>query len=134
MPDQQSDIEEFYGDGLRHYGKLGMKWGRRMNKVSSVQSRAKAKDDASEDARDAHAALSKAKTKGTAALSNRELQAAITRQNLEKQYAQLNPDAKAQAKKVTNKLLAQLGNQAFSTVSSMAIKAGAKALKASLEK
>lgn len=80
-------MNELVKDIIEHAGVKGMKWGVRKRNVP--------KQGASEDARDAHRALIKAKTSGVEALTNKELNALNSRLNLEQNYAKLsyNPSA-----------------------------------------
>jgi hypothetical protein len=85
-----ADADQF----LEHYGIKGMRWGRRKASVetsSSSASPAAPKPKASADANNAHEYQSRAKAGGLDALSTKELQALVNRQNLEQQYARLNP-------------------------------------------
>lgn len=87
---------------LQHFGIKGMKWGRRRadsNGDGRVDGAAKV-PGASEDFTSATAAKTKAKTFGTHTLSNKELQEVVTRENLMRQYAQLNPREKSKGEKV----------------------------------
>lgn len=78
------------GDELMHYGVLGMKWGVRRDRSSSRSGGAKKRRGSkmSEDARDA----AKLKKKRVSEMSNAELQRLNTRQQLERNHAQLNPN------------------------------------------
>jgi hypothetical protein len=81
-------------DFLSHYGIKGMRWGRRKASVevsSTSATPAAPKPKASTDANNAHEFQSRAKAGGLDALSTKELQALVNRQNLEQQYARLNP-------------------------------------------
>jgi len=80
--------EEFADDFLEHYGKLGMKWGRRSAAPATATN---SQPGASRDAKHVTAITKKVKAGGTQALSNRELKDLTTRMNLEKQYASLRP-------------------------------------------
>lgn len=83
------DVEDF----LAHYGKLGMKWGRRS---------ASAKSKTSED----YASVKKLKKTRARKLSNEELKKAINRMNLEKQYRDLNPKGISKGNKIALTILA----------------------------
>lgn len=73
---------------IKHYGVLGMKWGRRKDKGNSAVS-SKPKAEMSEDAKSAKAAGEKAKSSGVSSLSNKELQSLNERLNLEANYSRL---------------------------------------------
>lgn len=109
---------------LAHFGVRGMKWGKR--KASSVRS-ATSKTRSSADSTESKSAVSKAKKRGLSSLSNKEMQSTITRQNLEKQYSQLNPTKQAKAAKITSKLLGKVGNQVLSVVTAKVINVGVDA-------
>ena len=76
---------------LEHYGVKGMRWGRRKATVEVAHTPAAPKPPASTDAKNAHEFQSRVKSGGVDALSTKELQALVNRQNLEQQYARLNP-------------------------------------------
>jgi hypothetical protein len=85
-------------DFLAHYGIKGMKWGRRRassDDSSSPSSSVKVipieKPKASADASAVSTYKSRVATGGVDALSTKELQQLVNRQNLEQQYAKLNP-------------------------------------------
>jgi len=80
--------EEIVDNFLEHYGKLGMKWGRRK---AAAPTATNSQPGASQDAKHVTAIKRKVDKGGTAALSNRELKDLTTRMNLEKQYAALKP-------------------------------------------
>lgn len=65
------EVENF----LAHYGKIGMKWGRRSGRSVSSD----------------YTSSTKLRKKGHKQLSNEELKSAIGRMQLEKQYKDLNP-------------------------------------------
>jgi hypothetical protein len=125
-----TDTESF----LAHFGVKGMKWGVRKDAAlagtSSVHS-------AHEDAVKAQAAKEKVKVSGVKSLSNEELQALVTRQNLEQNFARLNPAQVTAGKNFAN-TVAQIGqNSVKNTTQRMADKAvqkGADALIDSLSK
>lgn len=88
---------------LAHFGVKGMKWG--------VHRMPSSGGSASEDASRAREISTKAKTGGTKALSNKELQDLITRQNLEQQYARLNPSKTKKAVQLVADILLGVGKQ-----------------------
>lgn len=110
---------------LAHYGVLGMKWGkhkRRPVPVSASRSRSRqngSKPNASnltpfsKDAKNALSYQKVAKTKGTQALSNAQLQALVNRQNLERQYSQLNKPQVSNGQKRAERLLMDVGPSLF---------------------
>lgn len=73
-------------DDVEHSGIKGMKWGVRRSRKEL----AKLKQGPSDDAKEAHKALVKAKISGPEALSNKELNALNNRLNLEQSYARLS--------------------------------------------
>lgn len=100
-------------DFLRHYGIPGMKWGRRRSRPSYEKSTRVAGGSsaprASEDAKKTGSFQARAKAGGTAALSTKELQELVTRQNLEQQYARLNPAPISAGQKIMGSLLPVIG-------------------------
>ena len=80
---------------IKHFGVLGMQWGRRKGRVvtSSVD----------------HIRVASLKKKKLSQLSNDELKAFNTRRNLEKQYAALNPSAITKSKNLVKDTMAGLG-------------------------
>jgi hypothetical protein len=83
---------------LEHYGIKGMKWGRRQassdggsSSTSSVTATPIVKPKASADASAVNTYKSRVAAGGVDALSTKELQQLVNRQNLEQQYAKLNP-------------------------------------------
>lgn len=101
-------------DFLRHYGIPGMKWGRRKARdkpsySKSVKVAGAPAPRASEDAKQASSYKSKVKAGGTDALSTKELQALVTRQNLEAQYARLNPAPVSAGQKIIGSLMPAVG-------------------------
>lgn len=97
-------------DVLSHYGVKGMKWGVRNSEG------APSKPAPSEDAVLAKQYKTTAKKGGSQALSNKELQDLVTRMNLEKQYATLNPTKSKVAKKFVADTLLQVGKQQLTKV------------------
>jgi hypothetical protein len=83
---------------LEHYGIKGMRWGKRKassddgsSSTSSVQATPIEKPKASADASAVSTYKSRVAAGGVDALSTKELQQLVNRQNLEQQYAKLNP-------------------------------------------
>lgn len=74
------------GDELYHYGVLGMKWGVRRDRSSGGSKKRRA-SNMSQDARDA----AQLKKKRVSEMSNAELRRLNDRQQLEQNYARLNP-------------------------------------------
>lgn len=106
---------------LAHYGTKGMKWGVRKRNVP--------KQGPSNDAKDAHRGLVKAKVSGPQALTNKELKAVNERLNLEQNFQRLsyNPSKAKQILDVVFKSGKQV-NDAIAFANSPA----GKALQASL--
>lgn len=100
-------------DFLRHYGIPGMRWGKRKAKPTydkSVKVGGKPRPPrASEDAKASQSYQDKVKAGGTAALSTKELQQLVTRQNLEQQYARLNPAPVSMGQKIMGDLMPVIG-------------------------
>lgn len=105
---------------LKHYGVPGMKWGRRKKYTPSVKINVRRANGStkevktlhpsqlrpiSKDAKNAETFSRIAKTQGTQALSNQQLQALVNRQNLERQYSQLNPKQISAGRQLANSLL-----------------------------
>ena len=85
------EYEENYDDFLKHYGVLGMKWGKRKAR-STVSSNKKPKSTK-------NTTTSKPKPKPTQReLSDEELRAVINRMRLEREYADLQYRASSRAK------------------------------------
>jgi hypothetical protein len=106
-------------DFLRHYGIPGMRWGRhkaRPTYEKSVRVAGGAAPRASEDAKKTGGYQARAKAGGTAALSTKELQELVTRQNLEAQYARLNPAPVSAGQKIIGSLLPAIGPAFMSQV------------------
>ena len=98
---------------LAHYGKKGMKWGRRMARSSE------------------NLATSALRKKPARALTNAQLKEAIGRMKLEKQYRDLNPKGVSKGYKVALGLLAigTTANAAIAfrgTVAGQAVENGVK--------
>ncbi|QFG13616.1 hypothetical protein PBI_SHEPARD_6 [Arthrobacter phage Shepard] len=105
---------------LEHYGIKGMRWGKRKASVET----AKADDDAptakpSADAQAVSTYKSKVASGGVDALSTKELQQLVNRQNLEQQYAKLNPEPISAGQKFMTETLptvlnvAKTGHEAY---------------------
>lgn len=88
---------------LTHYGVLGMKWGRRRGRTTSVS-------NPSSD----HTKAKQLKTKKMSEMSNDELRTLTQRLQLEKQYKDLNVTPKAKGKKIVTEILTNSAKQAAS--------------------
>jgi hypothetical protein len=89
-----------------------MKWGRRKSRPtynSSTRVSGTPAPRASDDAKRTGSYQQKVKAGGTAALSTKELQELVTRQNLEQQYARLNPKPVSAGQKIIGSLLPAIG-------------------------
>lgn len=82
---------------LKHFGVLGMKWGRRRGRSEESRS------------------VSSLRKKSASELTNKELEAAIRRINLEKQYTALNPTFVSRGKAQVSSLLKSMGSKLVST-------------------
>lgn len=106
------DYEENYDDFLKHYGVLGMKWGRRKAR-SNVSSNKKPKSTK-------NTTISKPKPKPSQRqLSDAELRAAVNRLRLEREYAELTYRASSRAK--VESVVKTIGTVATLTTSAMTI-------------
>lgn len=114
-----NELEEI----LEHHGVKGMHWGVRRSAGSSTPPSA--------DAARAAAAKKTVKTSGTKALSNAELQHLVTRMNLERQLAQINPSNKQKAIKFASDLLLGIGKQEVTKIATTVV---AKQVSAALKK
>lgn len=103
-------------DFLEHYGIKGMRWGKR-NASSNVKKAIVTVNGTDHDAGPTRAtpdALTSAGYKarvavgGVHALSTKELQTLVTRQNLEQQYAKLNPEPMSAGQKFMTETLPTL--------------------------
>lgn len=113
---------------LAHFGVKGMKWGRRNHKPSSSVRNVlhphktipknvvhpNQLQPISKDAKNAASYKKVATTKGTQALSNKQLQDLVNRQNLEQQYARLNPAPVSAGAKIWKQLQPVVGAAAQS--------------------
>lgn len=92
---------------LQHHGILGMKWGvrRYQNKDGSLTSAGRKRQKMSDDAKEAKVL----KKKKLSELSNAELRKLNDRQNLERNYKQLNPSIIDKGAKVVVGTAAALG-------------------------
>lgn len=99
-------------DFLEHYGIKGMRWGRRRassddssSTTSSVRATPIEKPKASADASAVSTYKSRVAAGGVDALSTKELQQLVNRQNLEQQYAKLNPEPMSKGQKFMTETL-----------------------------
>lgn len=99
-------------DFLKHYGIKGMRWGRRRassddgaSSTSSVKATPIEKPKASADATAVSTYRSRVAAGGVDALSTKELQQLVNRQNLEQQYAKLNPEPMSKGQKFMTETL-----------------------------
>lgn len=122
VQDSMSNVEKI----LRHYGKMGMRWGVR-NKTG-----APASEHHSTDAKNATATRAKSKTTGIKSLSNKEIQDYLLRLNLEKQFHQTTPSG--QAAKFMKELLLGVGKQQASSLISGSASAASGQLTGKLKK
>ena len=105
------DYEENYDDFLKHYGVLGMKWGKRKAR-STVSSNNKSKSTA--------ITKPKPKSKPTQRrLSDAELRAVVNRMRLEREYADLTYRASSRSK--VESVVRTIGTVAALTTSAVKI-------------
>jgi len=102
---------------LEHYGKKGMKWGRRSASSSSSTGSVSSLHTESAD----HIEVKSLRKKKPSELSNKEMQALVTRMNLEQQHAKLNPTTQMRGQKIAIELISKIGNQAVNAVAQKAI-------------
>ena len=98
-----SFAQEDDDEGLKHWGVLGMKWGRRKNRSGGV-------DTSSED----HRTVSSIKKKRVSEMSNDELKKLTTRLQLEKQYSDLTKKDTNVGMKIVTDILLNTGKQVAS--------------------
>ena len=104
------EYEENYDDFLKHYGVLGMKWGKRKAR-STVSSNKKPKST-----KNTTTSKPKPKPKPTQReLSDEELRAVINRMRLEREYADLQYRASSRAK--VDNVVKTVGTAALLTTS-----------------
>ena len=109
------EYEENYDDFLKHYGVLGMKWGKRKAR-STVSSNNKSKSTAITKPKQ----TPKPKSKPTQRrLSDAELRAAVNRLRLEREYAELTYKASSRAK--VESVVRTIGTVATLTTSALTI-------------
>lgn len=87
-------------DILEHYGVIGMRWGKRKERLSQVVNRIRKKSPAVPDNPDHFKGKPAVRT-----LSNVELKARINRLNLEKQYKQLTAPELSKGQKYVRDML-----------------------------
>jgi len=99
-------------DILKHYGVLGMRWGRKKGDGSSSGKSSKKQDTRSED----YKVVAGIKKKKISEMSNAELQTALSRLNAEKQYRELNKSRASRGKSLIESALSNAGKKALTTV------------------
>ena len=109
------DYEENYDDFLKHYGVLGMKWGKRKAR-STVSSNNKSKNTAITKPKQ----TPKPKSKPTKRrLSDAELRAVVNRMRLEREYADLT--YRASSRSEVESVVRTIGTVAALTTSAVKI-------------
>ena len=109
------EYEENYDDFLKHYGVLGMKWGKRKAR-STVSSNNKSKSTAITKPKQ----TPKPKSKPTKRrLSDAELRAVVNRMRLEREYADLTYRASSRSK--VERVVRTIGTVAALTTSAVKI-------------
>ena len=109
------EYEENYDDFLKHYGVLGMKWGKRKAR-STVSSNNKSKSTAITKPKQ----TPKPKSKPTRRrLSDAELRAVVNRMRLEREYADLTYRASSRSK--VERVVRTIGTVAALTTSAVKI-------------
>jgi hypothetical protein len=121
---KHSDFEEL----LAHFGVKGMHWGVRRPGTGTPSSHV------SPDAARAHQLRSVVNRHGVSALSNQDLQHLVTRQNLERQHGQLNPEKVSAGHAIVNELLKVGGSVAKQQATTYANKYAAEGIDALLKK
>ena len=109
------EYEENYDDFLKHYGVLGMKWGKRKAR-STVSSNNKSKSTAITKPKQTPKPRSKPTQRR---LSDAELRAAVNRLRLEREYADLQYRASSRAK--VESVVRTIGTVATLTTSAVKI-------------
>lgn len=107
------EYEENYDDFLKHYGVLGMKWGKRKAR-STVSSNNKSKNTAITKPKQTPKPKSKPKPTRRE-LSDEELRAVINRMRLEREYADLQYRSSSRAK--VENVVKAMGTAALLTTS-----------------
>lgn len=97
---------------IKHYGILGMRWGRRRG-PSSSNSKPEAKAIIKQPSDD-YVKTRELRKKRSYELTNTELKALNTRLQLEKTYSELNPSTVSKGKKLANELLLGAAKQSAS--------------------
>ena len=99
-------IQVLQANELMHFGIKGMKWGiRRYQNKDGTYTNAGKKRRGSEDYENAR----EYEKRGIKNLSNKELQQLVNRQNLEKQYKDLNPSLLKRGQKTAAAIVATAG-------------------------
>ena len=105
-------------DFLEHIGVLGMKWGRRKNKIKnriiSIKNKSPVKKDTENESDDSKK-KDILKKKPLKEMSNAELKEFTTRLQLEKQYKDLNKTEVSAGRKFVNEILGQAVKQTAAT-------------------
>ena len=111
------EYEENYDDFLKHYGVLGMKWGKRKAR-STVSSNNKSKSTAITKPKQTPKPKSKSKPTQRR-LSDAELRAVVNRMRLEREYADLTYRASSRSK--VESVVRTIGTVAALTTSAVKI-------------
>jgi len=112
-------------DFLQHYGKIGMRWGKRSSgKGSSSGSKKKSSHPSSAD----HLEKVQLKKKKLHTMSNVEVEKLNKRLQLEKQYKELNKSTLSTGKKLVGSLLLAAAKQSASGYIASGLSSGIKIL------
>lgn len=99
---------------LKHFGRLGMKWGQRIfgSRQPTGPTGPKSED---------HIKSRQIKRKPVSEMSTQELQQLTQRLNLEKQYSQLNPKQVSAGKRIASKFVSKIGDSLVKTAADATI-------------
>lgn len=111
-------------DVLKHFGILGMQWGRRKARGGVSKSPARKTSSVHEDA----ARKNQLKKKKLSQMSNEELKTLNTRLQLEKQYKELTKADTSAGKKFVNDILTNAAKQTASTYASKVMTKGTESV------